>query len=229
MVKTSTDTFRFTSTSPREWYGRYRRPKGNESAYHVTVNGTIHVQWRDSGYKFECPVALTADVQRLARAVNQAKQSYAGWAGGSFIINEFGQVICPIQQTSDRYLLGEAEGKLYFEDPWDDDVLLSIGDDKDLICGDDWERPYIGMQYQLHAGDFIYYWREDDEGGGMVRADDQDGDLIERLRAIRPHGGVRFIVNHHGIVLTKKHVEGKRWKPVYVGQIDYDYWFNREG
>lgn len=228
MVKTSTDTFHFKSTSPRIWKGRYRRPKGNESAYHVTTNGSIFVKWRDSGYKFECPAIPTPNVQKLAKAVNQAKQRYAGWAGGAFVINEFGQVLCPIQQSSDRYLVGETDGKLFFEDPWDDDLMLSIGDDEDLMCGDDWERPYIGMQYQLHAGDFIYYWHEDDERAGKVQPEEQDEDLIERLRALRPRRGIRFIVNHHGIVLTKIQIEDKRWKAVYVGRINYDLWFNRE-
>ncbi|MDZ7262378.1 MAG: hypothetical protein ONB05_09780, partial [candidate division KSB1 bacterium] len=92
----------------------------------------------------------------MAEAVNDVKRRYAGQKGGSFVINEFGQVISPIAMSRERYLVGEAHGLLYFEDKKNESGFISLCDDDELDCGDDWERPYIGIKYQLHASDHIY-------------------------------------------------------------------------
>jgi len=228
MPMTATDVFHFEPITPRQWHGYYRRPKGEESAYHVGVDNRIEVRWRDGRDSFDCPVESTPAIRRLAKAVNAIKVRECGLAGGSFVINEFGQVICPIQNSRKRFLIGEARGRLWFVDPSDGESLISIGDDEELICGDEWNRPYIGMQFQLHAGNHIYYWHQDHEGGRSVKPPRQDRELIERFRAIRPYGAVRFIVNHHGIVVTKAHVKGNRWQAMYVGRINYSRWFERE-
>lgn len=221
--------FSFTPRAPILWEGRYRRPKGEESAYHVKASGDITVRWRDKalGYKYNCPVLETEVVRSLAEAVNYTKRLKSGWAGGSFVINEFGQVVSPIAASSDRFLVGEASGPLCFEDPWDSTRVLSLIIE-DIELGDEWKLPYIGIQYQLHAGDRIYFWHEDSEGGYKLEPSVQDMNLIERIRDIRPYGAVRFIVNQHGIVLTKKPYQRNRWRPVYVGKINYKKWFEKE-
>jgi hypothetical protein len=48
-------------------------------------------------------------------------------------------------------------------------------------------------------------------------------ELVRRLRRIRRRGAVRFIINPHGIVLTKvpstsEEREIEEWIPVYVGR-----------
>jgi len=209
---------------PYEWYGRYRRPAGDESAYHVK-NGVINVFWRDSGYNLECPVIeTTPDVRRLAEAVNAAKQAATGNRGGSFVINEFGQVICPVENSRDRFLVGEARGDLYFKDPRNDSRLCL--NKRGLNCGDLWPLPYMGIQYQLHRNNEIYFWYEDEDGGATEYPWKQDLELISNIRNIRRDGPVRFLVNQYGIVLTKKEVGPKQWR-TYVGRINYGCWFDK--
>jgi hypothetical protein len=97
-----------------------------------------------------------------------------------------------------------------------------------MLCGDEWKLPYLGLQYQLSAGSEIYFWREDEERSGKESPPHQDRDLIELLRAIRPNGAVRFIVNHYGLVLTKKPVGRDQWQAVFVGKINPGKWFSKE-
>jgi hypothetical protein len=62
----------------------------------------------------------------------------------------------------------------------------------------------------------------------------QDEDLIREARAIRSWGGVRLVVNPHGIVLTKVpppngyQGDEQAWLPVYLGRINKDFWFLKE-
>lgn len=228
MLKTTKAIFQFEPIGPRPWLGRYKRPEGEESAYHVGVDHRIEVRWRDGGDNLTCPVEVIPATTRLAQAVNAVKKQKTGQAGGAFVINEFGQVLCPLQNSRERFLVGLAGGSLRFEDPDKDGVYRCIGDDSDLVCGDEWTLPYIGMQYQLAAGGWIYYWREGKDRAGSEKPPRQDEALLERLRGIRPHGAVRFIVNHHGIVLTKKPINRSTWQAVYVGRIDPKLWFPRE-
>jgi len=227
--------FAFQPIQPRQWHGRYRRPAGNESAYHVNTQDVIRVFWRDSGYDYTCPVRETPDVRDMARDVNAIKLEKTGLPGGSFVINEFGKVICPVRNSHDRFLLGEASGSLCFENPWNDNGLLSLWNDNGLLslcndeglnCGDRWQLPYMGIKYQLHENNKIYFWFVVADGARMHFPRCQDFDLIGKIRQIRPPGGgISFIVNQHGIVLTKKQVGPNQWQAVYVGRINYDRWF----
>lgn len=225
-----TEVFRFRKIGPHKWLGRYRKPLGEESVYHISARDEIEVRWRDPDlfFKYECPVKETPAVKAMAEAINSAKHRYAGQKGGSFVINEFGQVITPIAKSPDRFLVGEAYGPLYFDDLKDNSGKICLQDD-DLECGDDWNRPYVGMKYQLHAADHIYFWDEDEEGGSKRYPVAQDNELIENLRQIRPNGAMSFLVNQHGIVAAKKELGRNLWKPVYVGRINYDLWFEKEG
>lgn len=230
-MSTTCEAFEFNRIRPERWQGRYRRPKGDESAYHVDANGVITLRWRDieQGYKFDCRVPGTPASQELAMAVNNLKRQKASWPGGTFTINEFGQVICPVQNSRERFIVGRAKGPLYFEDPWEDGKLISLFECDCLDCGDEWKRPYLGIQYQLHAGDHFYFWNEAAEGSQKTYPKRQDKELIEKIRELRPNGAVRIIVNQHGIVLTKKPVARNLWKPVFVGKINYGLWFEMEG
>ena len=220
--------FQFKPCAPRQWTGRYRRPAGGESAYHVGTNGVIEVRWSDGEYDFECPIIVTPAAEAMARAVNETKSRHAGHPGGSFVINEFGQVLSPIQNTRQRFLVGDAHGTLWFENPWHDDQRLTLNAADGLDCGDEWKLPYLGLQYQLSAGSEIYFWREDEERSGKEMPPRQDRDLVELLRQIRPNGAVRFIVNHYGLVLTKKPIGRDQWQAVFVGKINAEKWFGKE-
>jgi hypothetical protein len=222
------EDFEFTPIEPRLWQGRYKRPEGEESAYHVSIDNRIEVRWRDGNDYLTCPVEMTPAASRMAQGVNAVKIQRTSMAGGAFVINEFGQVICPVQNSRNRFLVGVASGCLRFEDPDRQGVYRCIGDDEGQHSGDVWNLPYLGMQYQLAAGGWIYFWREGDDRAGSEKPLHQDTTLIGRLRAIRPHGAVRFIVNQHGIVLTKKLVDGSNWKAIYVGRINPHLWFQRE-
>src|SRR5437870_3033658 len=116
--------FKFNSTTSRQWTGRYRRPAGKESAYHVSIKGLIELHWSDGDYELACRGIETPAVKAMANAVNEAKRRHAGQPGGSFVINEFGQVISAIQNSRQRFLVGEATGILWFEDPRTDNQRL---------------------------------------------------------------------------------------------------------
>jgi hypothetical protein len=220
--------FKFKPSSPKQWSGRYRRPTGGESAYHVDTKGIIEVRWSDGENKYTCPAIVTSEVHAMAKSVNTAKLLHAGQAGGSFVINEFGQVISAIQNSRLRLLVGEVSGTLWFEDPWRDGAKLTLNAADGLRCGDEWKLPYLGLQYQLSAGSEIYFWREDEERSGKEALPRPDRDLIELLREVRPNGAVRFIVNHYGLVLTKKPIGRDQWQAVFVGKINLEKWFIKE-
>jgi hypothetical protein len=164
-------------------------------------------------------------VRLLTETVNEANMHMTGTQGGSFCINEFGQVIVPSSDGCGRRLLvGECAGPLLFEG---DDEIIDLSDDCGLDIGDCWEKPYIGMKYQLHRDSFVYYWDE-----GIVEPLCQDKDLICKMRRLRRHGPASFIVNPYGIVLMKN-TEGEfnfdeNWTAVYVSRIDYNLWFAKE-
>jgi hypothetical protein len=172
-------------------------------------------------------VRESSAVRQFAKAINRVKRKYSGHPGGSFVINEFGQVITPIMKSRDRYLVGELKGPLYFEDPEEDGKYLTL-EGNGYKCGDRWDLPYLGIQYNLHRDDYIYFWKQKDEEGFREDLEVHDIDLIRSLRKIRKYGPVRFLVNHYGVVLTKKEVSTDDWVPVYVGKINYNKWFEKE-
>jgi hypothetical protein len=89
----------------------------------------------------------------------------------------------------------------------------------------------VGVQYNLHRASKIYIYQIDGDGGRPVFAPNQDTGLIKAIRAIRPKGAVRIIVNPAGLVLTKQDnglgLE-ESWEPVFVGSIVPSLWFHQE-
>ena len=95
---------------------------------------------------------------------------------------------------------------------------------EDAECGDLWDRPYLGMIYNLMNDDSVTFEKEDDDGSRRIALGTPYDDLVESLRSLR-HGTIRFLVNLHGVVLTK--LEGDA-KPVYVTTVDLNHWFPKE-
>ncbi len=187
------------------------------------------MKWYKKEGRIFCHAVKCDEVEKLVEAINEAKSRLSGSMGGSFVINEHGQVIVPSAfGDGSRLLVGEIEGVLLFED--DNGEIIDLSDDSNLEVGEPWLKPYIGMQYNLSIHSRIYYF-DNEKGSDYLPV--QDENLIRKIRKVRRSGAVRFIVNPYGLVLTKI-PEGEfsmgedRWEPVYVGRINRDLWFRKE-
>ena len=223
--------------TPRAWSGRYARIPGGTSALHVRlVDGAWWpvVEWAVDGVTAECPMVGSAGAAALASAVNAGKTFLGGERGGSFLINEYGQVLTPASTPGDARvaIVGECTGPLEFVDNAAGSGTFDLADDTGFGAGDDWDRPYVGIPHHLSSWSELYFWGVGDGAGEKLLPRVQDGELIGSLRRLRGYGAVRFLVTYGGFVLTKVPVGSwphERWEPRYVGRIDFARWFAREG
>ena len=223
----------------KPWYGRYNRILGNSTTYKIKYFKEKKafwpvIEWNRFDETLFCLAHETfGGIKELVGAINKAKIRISRIPGGAFVINEFGQVIVPSSRgDGKRLLVGEVDGVLLFKNP-SDGSIIDLSDDTRLQNGDLWEKPYIGVKYNLNRGSNIYYYRYCSEQNKSEYLPKQDDELIKKLRKVRRYGAVRFIVNQYGIVLTKI-PEGEyrkdkdEWIPVYVGRINYNLWFKKE-
>lgn len=227
--------FSFQPTSPQRWTGRYARIPGETTAFHVRLSDGRWwpvVDWAVGDEIAQCPMVNDEFSTRLASAVNAGKRYLGGRSGGSFLINEFGQVLVPSQDNDlDVALVGECTGGLIFHNSFKAHNQFDLTKSIALKCGDSWEGPYVGIPYNLSKLSQIYFWNEGRAGGWKVLPPMQDHSLVYALREIRPWGAVRFIVTYGGIVLTKipvGHWANALWEPRFVGRIDYKRWYRKE-
>lgn len=220
--------------SQTKWTGRYGRIAGNASVFKIIYLPEYGfwpvIQWENREGQITCPAQDCDNLDELVEAVNMAKKRMSGGVGGSFCINEFGQIIVPSGYgDGNRLLVGEVDGVIIFED--DSGNVIDLSDDESLKTGDYWNKPYVGMQYNLSKGSKIYHYLKDSQRSDYLPV--QDEDLVSRLRKVRRYGAVRFIVNPYGLVLTKV-TEGEysryeeNWVSVYVGKINKKLWFRKE-
>jgi hypothetical protein len=227
------DRCSFVPQEPRIWNGRYARVPGEQTAFHVRRrdNGwRPFAVWIEREEIASCPMVDCDAASDIARAVNRGKRLLGVPAGGSFVINEFGQVLVPSSAGDGQVaLVGEWQGVLRFTDMLHGGTFDLVAD-KLLASGDRWERPYLGIPYHLSFRSEIYFWKQDSRGTSKELPSVQDSDLIDALRALRPSGAVRFVVCCGGLVLTKAPVasQWRRWEARYVGRIDYSRWFSKE-
>jgi hypothetical protein len=172
----------------------------------------------------------TAAARELVHAVIQGKGHFGYGGGGSFLINEYGQVLVPSPTgTCQQVLVGEWTGPLEFHNPFDGGTF-DITDDEGLEPGDAWDLPYVGVPHHLSKWDELYFWDELDQR--KVCPPEQDQELIRCLRRLRPSGAVRFIVTPGAFVLTKvdvwERVRSTRWEARYVGRLRSGLWFSKE-
>jgi len=210
-----------------KWSGRYNRIPGNEPAFKAGVDDSAHAYWSpwSSGEWLTSAFVDAPSVRQMAKAVNRAKQRYAGQSGGSFQINEFGQVICPIVDGSQRYWVGTVEGIPSFADPRNGSAF-ELRLPPSTTAGTPWDRPYIGMKFNRDANDSIYFQQDDGDAKRKIRLDKAVPDLIRRLGQVRGTGRtIRFMVNLHGVAITKTE---PNWQPVFVGCVDLALWFPKQ-
>jgi hypothetical protein len=219
---------RFRPITPQRWAGHYERIPGETTTFHVDTNDRISIYWDDpySGDRLRSPARSSEDMLELGAAVNRVKLRYGSYRGGSFAINEFGQIIVPLQGTGARYLVGTVEGSLLFQSPDDNGKYFTLNAPEGIRPGQIWDRPYVGMPFHL-ANSGVIYRILDDEGDRLVDfLVFRDIPLIQQLHKIRGWRGCRFLVNYLGVVLTKHEHQGL-WLPLYVGTLDYTQWYSR--
>jgi len=223
-------TAKVTMRKPKIWKGFYGRIPGYSSTFHVKWINRQHIPIialeTDDG-QLNCPV-IGEVANSLAEAVNEGKIFLTGGKCGSFLINEFGQIIVP---DSDKGLVrayvGDVTGILKFENP-DNGEVFDLADDSKLRCGDKWIYPYVGSVFQCSKRNIIYrVWSSNDESL-TVPAPKQDRDLIQKIQRTRQGQGARLIVTPNGLVLTKKQIGNMTWQPTYVGKINRSEWFYKE-
>jgi hypothetical protein len=192
------------------------------------------IYWETEDGTGTCAACECDAAEQIAAAVQAAKRKAGGTGNGSFVINEYGQVLVPASDGSgQRFLAGELQGRLLFENPFDDSDPIDLGDCDCLQPGDPWKLPYVGFPFNLNRRSNIYFYNVDEEGGQSIYPHQQDRNLVHALRSLRPRGAVRFIVNPFGVVLTKVPVQDDRspeeqWQPHYVGMLNHKLWFEKE-
>lgn len=226
--------FQFAPRRSRAWKGRYRRIPGRTTVNHVRLlegEWWPVVDWTVDDETAECPMLDSGDVQELVDAVHAGKGALGAPPGGSFLVNEFGQVLVPAteQETTRVVHVGDCDGPFAFHNVFQPGKTFDLADARTLKPGGSWERPYVGIPHNLSHLNEICFRQTDDLGTTVINAPGQDEKLIAALRRIRPYGWVRFIVGIGGIVVTKVQVGASEWEPRYVGRIDPARWFRKEG
>jgi hypothetical protein len=224
--------FQFTPLAvPVTWAGRYSHPVGKESVFRARSNGSAYVTWTpwNSGLALTSYFVDGAAVRQMVKTINGAKQLYGAPAGGSFQINEYGQVICPVSSNNnllERYKVGDVTGVPTFLDPRKPGSSFELQLPPATLAGAAWDRPYVGMKFNLDVNDSIYFQEDDGDGKRKIRLDKPDPNLVQRLWQVRGRGqAIRFIVNLHGMVLTKTE---PNWQPVFVGTLNLAQWFTKQ-
>jgi hypothetical protein len=227
----------FQACQPTLWKGRYGRVMGDSSVFHLRhLDGRLWpvLLWETDAGVASCRAIDCPATGELVHGVAEAKRHAGGEGGGSFVIDEYGKVLVPASNGNGRrFLAGRLNGRLLFENPFVSDKPIDLGDEAGLENGEAWKLPYIGIPYHLHRFDRIYFYQQDEQGGRSIYPPQQDSELIQAIRKVRPYGPVRIVVTPGGLVLTKRPSERRtlsegRWEPVFVGAINPKFWFEEE-
>lgn len=213
--------------NPVPWEGRYGRIPGKTPVLRTRADGSVEAYWNPwatdewlTSRAVEEPAILA-----LAEAVNDLKLEKTGNRGGGFLINEFGQVLVPIGPSGERFWVGDMEGCPEFLDPREDGTTFTLDISSTTPLGTPWDRPYIGMKFNLSDDDVIRFRHSVEDMQQMITLQKKSSNLVSALRSVRRFGSIRFIVNLHGIALTKAEPD---WQPVYICHLDRSEWFEKE-
>jgi hypothetical protein len=208
---------------PTIWNGFYARIPGKSPIFHARSDGSGDIEWSPwrSDETLKSTMAADSGVIEMIEAINQAKSEKTGSRGGSFHINEYGQVLVPIAQSQDKYLVGELSGYPEFVDPRSG-RHFSLAAPRAGKTGAAWDFPYVGMPFKFNSEGQVSRVRTVGDISELESPLRHDSSLAAKLTQLRPTGG-RMLINLHGVILTK--MDGE--KPIFVGEIDPNKWFTK--
>lgn len=214
---------------PRPYLGNSTRAIGKDAKYVVKLDGTVQLSYTDAdGIRS----LLTVDGHdELVKMVNDAKNAAgATQGGGSFLINEYREVIVP---TLDGQILLAGQYTRDLEFRAEDGSIVSPIAPVGIRPGMRWPGPHVGIKYTLAAGasDIRYERRAPDGTAARVCLSDyhdpsEIADLLSLLRAVRPQGGSIFVNEAREIFVPPQRED--EFDRVYVGALGSHPWFPRE-
>lgn len=177
----------------------------------------------------------TDEHPQLVEMVNAVKTEMGEGPGGPFYINEYKQVIVPINDSdsSEYYLAGIYEPLLEFD--FDGKVISGKAEDLDgnpISPGDKWAGSHHGIPYVLRAGGKdIKYKRiisshpkiEREEILSGVLSREQAKEVAKMVATIKGPEGGRFYVNEYLNVFAPLTEDSVVF--YYCGRVDLDNWF----
>ena len=168
----------------------------------------------------------------LVKMVNQIKTHFSGSPGGAFYINEYKQVIVPVQGDEKYYLSGEYNSPLEFE--FEGKILSGDAKDfggKQIKPSDPWVGPHHGIPYVLKAGgkDISYkYWLRPnvEKTEYLSNFIGKEAEKVSiKIANIKGSVGGRFYINEFCQLFTPK-TDDQGLDYIYIGKIDdLNKWF----
>lgn len=195
-------------------------------------------------------LAVESGGTSLVQRINALKSALRGQPGGAFYVNEFRQVIVPVEGSSDTganslyYCAGRLDDDLTFE--FEGRLLTTKPirpDGSPLAPGEPWVGPRPGIPYVLAAGGRDIYYESpaltDTEPpeirsrvtrkvclSKIVRDKTALMRCVQTIASVCGYTGGRFYVNEHGAIFTPVGTgDGNGIDYVYCGQIDPSAWF----
>lgn len=215
-------SLKFIEKKPTRCDHRYARIPGKSSTFLAKADGRIAIKWYRSDVEIlECIAAPDPAIEAMGQAINALKQEVAGSPGGAFQINEYGQVLVPASSRAVRYWVGTLKGVPTFVEPTTDRAEIRLDGDGNHSIGSPWSLPYLGMPYVMPADGRYFFWRNTDDGKMKIRPPVYDEQLVQAFQRVRGGSG-RFIVNPHGLVLTKREADEQA---VFVYKLDLTKWY----
>jgi len=197
-----------------------------------TVDGCVVVALSYLSANDEQWLATTEDHPGLVEMVNAVKVSMGAGPNGPFYINEYQQVIVPVDDGT-YYFAGDYDEPLRFE--FEGITLSGEGVDLDgrlLSPGDDWDGPHPGIPYVLKAGGGDIYYKSEPRPHVIkkVLLSSEVGlaasrSLAARIQAVKGLQGGKFYVNEWRRMFAPVN-EGGVYIYRYIGHLDDDEpWF----
>lgn len=197
-----------------------------DAKYSVSVSGDIRLVYYVSNRVRE--LLATNDHDALSEMVNAVKTAVNGVQGGSFYINEWGDVLVP-GLDGQCYWAGHFDGTLEFRT--EDGNIVTPAAPYGLAAGDAWVGPHAGIRYVLTAGgqDVKYERKISERRTEVHMLSDEVGEAAARstaarIAAVKGSSGGRFYINEVGEMFGPvSSNEDARF--VYIGHLEDSCWF----
>lgn len=211
---------------PKPYTGLIPSNVNKDAKYSVSVSGDIRLIYYVSNRVRE--LLATNDHAALAEMVNAVKTAVNGVPGGSFYINEWGDVLVP-GLDGQCYWAGHFDGTLEFRTE-DGDIVTPAAPD-DLAPGSPWVGPHVGIRYVLTAGgqDVKYERKISDRRTEVVFLSDEVDkaaarETAARVAAVKGTSGGRFYINEVGEMFGPTS-SNEFAHFVYIGHLEDSAWF----